>query len=176
MQSSLLPLPQKKWSQCQTAMIASEQETMTCKNKRYTQVLEVRLSKVSILQFISLSPSKGSAPNVFNHVGATCSSRAIHMSFVELNTGLKTLLLQGQSESEFYGDLVDKFRKINVGKPEFSDHFSKIVLCYKRTECNIDAIKQSAGLAVNPITVDHFAYLFNSTSVGRVSDSMMPLT
>ena len=45
--------------------------------------------------------------------------------------GLKTFLLQGLSEPKFYGDLVYKFRKI-VGKPEFSDHFSKIVTCYKR--------------------------------------------
>ena len=29
------------------------------------------------------------------------------------NVGLKTLLLQGLSEPEFYGDLVYKFRKIN---------------------------------------------------------------
>ena len=51
----------------------------------------------------------------------------------------KTLLLQTLSEPEFYGDLVDKFRKI-VGNPEFSDHFSKlsyvineraITLCHK---------------------------------------------
>ena len=31
------------------------------------------------------------------------------------NVGLKTLLLQGLSEPEFYGDLVYKFRKI-IGK------------------------------------------------------------
>ena len=39
------------------------------------------------------------------------------------------------------------FRK-NVGKPEFSDHFSKIVICYKGKGYNIDVIKQSACLAV----------------------------
>ena len=33
------------------------------------------------------------------------------------NVGLKTLLLQGLSEPEFYGDLVYKFRKI-FGKNE----------------------------------------------------------
>ena len=35
------------------------------------------------------------------------------------NVGLKTLLLQGLSEPEFYGDLVYKFRKI-IGKDDFS--------------------------------------------------------
>ena len=34
------------------------------------------------------------------------------------NVGLKTLLLQGLSEPEFYGDLVYKFRKI-IGKMVF---------------------------------------------------------
>ena len=38
------------------------------------------------------------------------------------NTGLRSLLQQGLSEPEFYGDLVYKFRNI-VGKKEFSDQF-----------------------------------------------------
>ena len=38
------------------------------------------------------------------------------------NTGLRSLLQQGLSEPEFYGDLVYKFRNI-VGKTEFSDQF-----------------------------------------------------
>ena len=42
-----------------------------------------------------------------------------------------------------------------------SDYFSK------------NSYKQSACLAVNRITVDHFAYLFNCTPVGRGSDSLM---
>ena len=41
-----------------------------------------------------------------------------------------TLLLQGPSEPEFYVDLVYKFRTIE-SKLEFSDQFSKIVICYK---------------------------------------------
>ena len=44
------------------------------------------------------------------------------------NIGLKTFLLQGLSEPEFYGDLVYKFRKI-TGKNDFSYHFKKIILC-----------------------------------------------
>ena len=38
------------------------------------------------------------------------------------NVGLKTLLLQGLSEPEFYGDLVYKFRK-TIGKNDFSLSF-----------------------------------------------------
>ena len=46
------------------------------------------------------------------------------------NVGLKTLLLEGLSESEFYGDLVYKFRKI-INKNDFPYHFKKIVVRYK---------------------------------------------
>ena len=61
-----------------------------------------------------------------------------------------------------------KFRK-HVGKPEFPDHFSKIAICYKGKWYNIYVIKQSVCLTVNPITVDHFPYLFKCTPVGRGS-------
>ena len=47
------------------------------------------------------------------------------------NVGLKTLLLQGLSEPKFYGDLVNKFRKI-IGKNDFPYHFKKIVVRYKK--------------------------------------------
>ena len=45
-----------------------------------------------------------------------------------------------------------------------------IAISYKRKRYNSDVIKQSACLASDPITVDHFAYPFNSTPVGRGSD------
>ena len=82
---------------------------------------------------------------------------------------------QGLSEPEFYGDLVYKFKKI-VGKTEFSEQFKKIIMRYKRIGYNVDVMRQSACLVVNPITVNNFAVLFNSTPVGRGSDSMIALT
>ena len=42
----------------------------------------------------------------------------------KFSVGLKTLLHQGLSEPEFYGDLVYKFKKI-VGRADFSDQFKK---------------------------------------------------
>ena len=45
------------------------------------------------------------------------------------NVGLKTLLLQGLSEPEFYGDFV-YFRKI-IGKNDFPYRFKKIIVRYK---------------------------------------------
>ena len=45
----------------------------------------------------------------------------------KFNTWLKSLLKQCLSESEFYGDLVYKFRKF-VGRNDFSDQFKKIII------------------------------------------------
>ena len=63
----------------------------------------------------------------------------------KFNVGLKTLLHQGLSEPEFYGDLVYKFKKI-VGRVDFSDQFRKIIVRYKRIGYNINIMRQSACL------------------------------
>ena len=85
------------------------------------------------------------------------------------NVGLKPLLLQGLSEPEFYSDFVYKFRKI-IGKYGFPYHFKKIIVRYKKIGYNIDVMRQTACLVVNPIKDNNFAYLFDCTTVGRVSD------
>ena len=59
------------------------------------------------------------------------------------NVGLKTLLLYGLSEPEFYGDLVYKFRKI-IGKSDFPYHFKKIINRYIKIGYNIDVLRQTA--------------------------------
>ena len=87
------------------------------------------------------------------------------------NVGLKTLLLEGLSEPEFYGDLVYKFRRI-IGKNDFPYQFKKIIVRYKKIGYNIDVLGQAACLVVNPIKVNCFAYLFNYTTLGRASDRM----
>ena len=83
--------------------------------------------------------------------------------------GLKTLLLQGISEPEFYGDLVYKFKKI-IGTNDFPSHFKKIIVRYKNIGYNINVLRQTACLVVNPIKAYSFAYLFNCTTVGLASD------
>ena len=85
------------------------------------------------------------------------------------NVGLKRLLQEGLSEPEFYGDLVYKFRKI-ICKNDFPYHFKKIIVRYEKIGYNIDVLRQTACLVVNPIKVNSFAYLFNCTTVGRASD------
>ena len=69
------------------------------------------------------------------------------------------------SESEFYGDLVYKFKK-SVGRNDFSDQFRKIIIHYKRIGYNMNVMRQTTCLVVNPITVNKLADLFNCTPVG----------
>ena len=90
----------------------------------------------------------------------------------KFQVGLKSLLRQGLSEPDFYGDLVYKLKKI-VGSNNFSAQFINIISHYKKIGYNINVLQQTACLVVNPITVGNFAFLFNCTPVGRTSDSMM---
>ena len=85
----------------------------------------------------------------------------------KFQVGLKSLLRQGLSEPEFYGDL----KKI-VGSDNFSAQFIKTISHYKKIGYNINVLQQTACLVVNPITVGNFAFLLNCTPVGRTSDSM----
>ena len=85
---------------------------------------------------------------------------------------LKSLLRQGLSKPEFQGDFAYKLKKI-VGSYNFSAQFIKIISHYKKIGYNINVLQQTACLVVNPITVGNFAFLFNCTPVGWISDSMM---
>ena len=95
-----------------------------------------------------------------------------HSALLEkYSVSLKTLLQQGISDPEFYGDLVYRFRKI-VGKSKFSEQFRKHINRYKRIGYSLDIMWQNACLVVNPIIVDGYASLFNCTLAVRASDSM----
>ena len=93
----------------------------------------------------------------------------------KFNVRLKSLFHQGLSEPEFYGDLVYKFKKIR-GMTDFSDQFRKIIMRYKRVGYNLNVMRQSVCLVINPITVDGYAALFNCTPLDRASDTMMAPT
>ena len=93
----------------------------------------------------------------------------------KFNVGLQSLLHQGLSEQEFYGDLVYKFKKIR-DMTDFSDQFRKIIMLDKHIGYNLNVMGQSACLVINPIKVDGYAALFNCTWVDRASDSMMAPT
>ena len=55
------------------------------------------------------------------------------------NVGLKTLLSEGFSEPEFYGDLVYKYKKL-IGINDFSFQFRKIITRYRRIGYNLNVI------------------------------------
>ena len=79
------------------------------------------------------------------------------------NIGLKTLLQQGISEPLFHCNLVYKFKRI-VENPNFSDHDVKIIKRYIKVGYNLDAMRQSACLVLNPIT----AYSYGSSLIARL--------
>ena len=87
---------------------------------------------------------------------------------------LKTLLQQGILEPIFHGDLVYKFKGI-VGKHNFSDQFKNISKHYIKVGYNLDVMRQSACLVLNPITVYSYGFLFICTMVSQASDSMTAL-
>ena len=70
----------------------------------------------------------------------------------KFQVGLKSLLRQGLSEPDLYGDLVYKLKKI-VGSNNFSAQFIKIISHYKKIGYNSNVLQQTACLVVNPITV-----------------------
>ena len=59
---------------------------------------------------------------------------------------------------------------------DLTDQFRKIIMRNKRIDYNLNVMRQSACLVINPIKVDGYAALFNCTPVNRASDSMMAST
>ena len=57
-----------------------------------------------------------------------------------------------------------------IGKYNFPYHFKKIIVRDKKIGYNIDVLRQTVCLVVNPIKVNNFAYLFDCTTIGRISD------
>ena len=56
-----------------------------------------------------------------------------------------------------------------IGKNGFPYHFKKIIVRYKKIGYNIDVLRLTACLVVNPVKVNSFVYLFNYMTVGRAS-------
>ena len=62
-----------------------------------------------------------------------------------------------------------------VGKPNFNDQFKKSIKRYTKVGYNLDVMRKSACLVLNPITVYCYGFLFNCMTVGQSSDSMTAL-
>ena len=71
--------------------------------------------------------------------------------------------------------MVTKYINSNkiVGRADFSDQFKKSIICYKRIGYNINIMRLSACVLLNPIMVNNFDFLYNCMLVGRASDSVM---
>ena len=65
----------------------------------------------------------------------------------KFNVGLKSLLHQGLSEPELYGDLVYKFKTIR-GMTDFSDQFRKIIMRNKRIGYNLNVMQCNATVCM----------------------------
>ena len=63
-----------------------------------------------------------------------------------------------------------------MGRTDFSDQFRKIIKRHKRIRYDLNVMRQSECLVINPITVVNFAVLFDCTPVDRASGSMMAPT
>ena len=92
--------------------------------------------------------------------------------FSKFNNGFKSLLHQGLSEPEFYGD---KFKKI-MGRTDISDQNRKIMIRHKCIGYDLNVMRHNACFVINPIKVDNFAALFDCTPMDRASDSLMAPT
>ena len=57
---------------------------------------------------------------------------------------------------------------------DFSGQFRKVVMRYNSIGNNLNVVRLSACLVINPIIVDSSAALFNCTPVDRASDAMFP--
>ena len=94
---------------------------------------------------------------------------------VKYTIWLISRLQQGISEPIFYGDLLFKYKRI-VGKTHFSNQFQKIIKRYIKVGCNLDVMRRSACLVLNPITVYRYDFCFNCTTDGQTSDFLTALT
>ena len=63
-----------------------------------------------------------------------------------------------------------------MGRTDFADQFRKIIIRHKRIVYDLNVMRQSVCLVINPIAVDNFAALFNYTPVDRAPHSMMAPT
>ena len=52
-----------------------------------------------------------------------------------------------------------------MGRTDFFYQFRNIIIRHKRIGYDLNVMRQSACLVINPITVDNFAALFNCTPV-----------
>ena len=83
------------------------------------------------------------------------------------NCSLKTLMKNGVSHPEFYGDVIYKLRKI-LGHSDFDQLFCKHIKKFIKRDYDPMILQRTACLVVDPFTVGHYASFFGCTVIGRV--------
>ena len=79
---------------------------------------------------------------------------------------LKCLLRQGISHPEFYGDVIYKLRKI-IGNLYFDNLLVKRIKKYLKKDYDPIILQRTAGLVIDPCTINNHATLFTCTTTGR---------
>ena len=72
---------------------------------------------------------------------------------------LKSLMNQGISHPEYYGDVIYKLKKI-IGHIHFEQLFAKYIKNFIKRGYNSDILRSTASLALGPSTVDRHTFLF----------------
>ena len=63
-----------------------------------------------------------------------------------------------------------------MGRTDFSYQFPKLIIRHKRIGYDLNVMRQSACLVINPMLGDNFDALLNCTPVDQAPDSMMAPT
>ena len=84
---------------------------------------------------------------------------------------MKQEMYLGISESEFYGDLVYRFRKIMWENLTFFEQFKKLINRYIRIGCGLNIMQPTVCLVIKLIIGEGYASVFNYTTAVRASDN-----
>ena len=79
---------------------------------------------------------------------------------------LRTLLRQGISHPEFYGDVIYKLRKIK-GHTHFQDLFPRRIRKFIKKNYDPVILQRTACLVIDPSTVDNHAFLFRCAATDK---------
>ena len=96
-------------------------------------------NEISVLNVIQFSFSLTVLASLLNFEKPFLNFIADYEPISKFNVGLKTLLRDGLSEPEFYGDFVYKFKK-RIGRNDFSFQFRKIITRYRRIGYNLNVM------------------------------------
>ena len=164
-------------------LYACESWTLTAELEKRTQAFEMRcyrrLLNISYKDHVTNEEVRRkiqTAIGEYDELLTLVKKRKLRwFGHVSRSSGLAKTTLQGTvkgkrkrgRQKKRWEDNIKEWTGMDI---DFPYHFKKIIVRYKKIGYNIDVLRQTACLVVNPIKVNSFAYLFNCTTVGRASD------